>query len=140
MLNFYPPFMGSGIRIDHMSADLREIKVRLKLTFWNRNYVKTQFGGALFMMTDPFLMIMLMENLGSEYVVWDKSSQIDFLKPGRSDVFASFNIDQALIDDIIVQTKNHQKYEPIFEIPIYDINGNLISLVKKTIYIRRKKS
>ena len=45
----------------------------------NRNYVGTQFGGSLYAMTDPFFMLMLMENLGRDYVVWDKAANIEFV-------------------------------------------------------------
>lgn len=32
-------------------------------------------------MTDPFYMPMLISNLGSDYVVWDKAAHIRFRKP-----------------------------------------------------------
>jgi hypothetical protein len=34
-------------------------------------------------MADPFFMLMLIENLGKDYIVWDKSASIRFKKPGR---------------------------------------------------------
>ena len=39
-------------------------RVRMGLGWYNRNYVGTQFGGSLYSMTDPFFMLMIMENLG----------------------------------------------------------------------------
>ena len=41
------------------------------------------FGGSLYAMTDPFFALMVMHNLSSDYVVWDKSASIDFLAPAR---------------------------------------------------------
>ena len=32
------------------------------------NYVGTQFGGSLYSMVDPFYRLMLMENLGRDYI------------------------------------------------------------------------
>ena len=49
LFNFYPPFLGAGIRVRHVTADFREIDVEMKLRWWNANYVRTQFGGALYM-------------------------------------------------------------------------------------------
>lgn len=77
-MNLYPPFLGAGIRVRHIAGDFREVRVRMGLNRLNRNYVGTQFGGSLYAMTDPFFMLMLMENLGRDYVVWDKAANIEF--------------------------------------------------------------
>jgi hypothetical protein len=53
-INFWPPFLGMGIRIQHIAADMKAVDVEMKLRFWNANYVGTHFGGSLFAMTDPF--------------------------------------------------------------------------------------
>ena len=77
LLRFWPPFVFSGIHLEALSDDWRYARVRLKLAWYNRNYVGTHFGGALFMMADPFWMIMTMEALGRDYIVWDKAGAID---------------------------------------------------------------
>lgn len=46
MLNLYPPYLGAGIRVQHISPDLRSVKVAMKLTRWNRNYVGTSSVAA----------------------------------------------------------------------------------------------
>ena len=86
LLRIYPPFLGAGIRIKRMSEDLREIDVEMKLHWWNANYVGTHYGGSLYSMADPFYMLMLLENLGSGYIVWDKAASIRFRKPGKGTV------------------------------------------------------
>ncbi len=65
LINWYPPYMGAGIRVTHVSDDFRRIRVEMRLRWYNRNYVGTHFGGSLFAMADPFLMIMAIRNLGS---------------------------------------------------------------------------
>jgi len=42
---------------------------------------------------DPVYMLMLIMNLGKDYVVWDRSACINFKKPGRAALFARFLID-----------------------------------------------
>ena len=69
MLNLYPPYLGAGIRVQHISPDLRSVKVAMKLTRWNRNYVGTQFGGSLYAMVDPFYRRLLIEQLGRDSIV-----------------------------------------------------------------------
>ncbi len=58
-LNLFPPHLGAGIRVQHISPDLRSVKVAMKLTRWNRNYVGTQCGGSLYGMVDPFYMLLV---------------------------------------------------------------------------------
>jgi Domain of unknown function (DUF4442) len=68
-INFWPPFLGAGIRIKHIAPDMKSADIEMKLRFWNANYVGTHFGGSLFAMTDAFYMLMLMANLGRIYRV-----------------------------------------------------------------------
>ena len=72
----------SGIRVKVIAKDWRYIEVELRLSWWNRNAVGTMFGGSLYAMTDPFYPLMLQQNLGPGYLVWDKSAQIEFISPG----------------------------------------------------------
>ena len=60
-MNFYPPYIGAGVRVRHISADMRLVQVKMVLRWYNRNYVGTQFGGSLYSMVDPFFVLMLME-------------------------------------------------------------------------------
>lgn len=135
---FYPPYLGAGVRVRHISDDFRDVQVSMGLGWYNRNYVGTQFGGSLYSMIDPFFMLMLMENLGRDYIVWDKSADIDFVSPGKGPVFARFRIDQALLDEVRERTANGEKYLPQLRIDIHDGAGTLVARVEKTLYVRLK--
>jgi len=138
LLNLYPPYLGAGIRVQHISPDLRSVKVAMKLTRWNRNYVGTQFGGSLYSMVDPFYMLLLIEQLGRDYIVWDKAASIDFISPGKGPVYAEFNVDDALLAEIRQQTASGKKYLPQLKVQIHDGSGTLVARVDKTLYVRRK--
>lgn len=138
MINLYPPYLGAGIRVQSIGPDLRSAKVRMKLTFWNRNYVGTQFGGSLYSMVDPFYMLLLIEQLGRDYIVWDKAASIDFIAPGKGPVFAEFHLDDALLDDIRRQTAGGKKHLPRLQVDIRDASGELVARVDKTLYVRLK--
>ncbi|HET8940517.1 MAG TPA: DUF4442 domain-containing protein [Rudaea sp.] len=140
LLNIWPPFLFGGIHVETVSHDWRYARVRLKLRWYNRNYVHTQFGGNLFSMTDPFWMIMTLEALGHDYIVWDKAGAIDFVAPGRADVIAEFHLDDAILDEIRAATANGEKYLRWFEVQIKTDDGELIARVRKQIYVRRKAS
>lgn len=136
-INFWPPFFASGIHVK-WAADLRSVEVELRLRFWNRNYVGTHYGGSLYSMTDPFYMLMLMENLGREYIVWDKAATIRFRKPGKGTVRAEFRLTQQMLDDIRSRLASAEKYEPTFQVQVKDETGETVAEVEKVIYIRRK--
>lgn len=138
MLNLYPPYLGAGIRVQHISPDMRSIRVAMKLTRWNRNYVGTQFGGSLYAMVDPFYMLLLIERLGRDYIVWDKAASIDFITPGKGPVYAEFHVDDALLDDIRQQTATGKKCLPRLQVNIRDGAGELVARVDKTLYVRLK--
>lgn len=137
-LNLYPPYLGAGIRVQSISPDLRQIKVRMGLNGFNRNYVGTQFGGSLYSMVDPFYMLMLMELLGREYIVWDKAASIDFISPGKGPVFAELCIDDGLLAEIREHTAGGKKYLPRLQVDIRDAAGELVARVDKTLYVRLK--
>lgn len=139
LFNCYPPYLGTGIVVRRISPDFRRIVVDMKLRFYNRNYVGTHFGGSLSAMTDPFYMLMVMNSLGRDYIVWDKFGTIDYRKPGRGRVTADFRIGQDLLDDIHRATAGGRKYEPTLAVDIVDEAGDVISHVTRTLYIRRKK-
>jgi len=123
-----------------VSPDYREIDVKLRLGLLNRNYFGTQFGGSLYAMTDPFHALMMVHNLGTEYVVWDKAGAIDYVKPGRADVFARFRLDPAAVEEARARTAGGDKHEPVFAVNVVDATGETIAVVRKTLYIRRAQS
>ena len=138
LINLYPPYWGTGITLKSVSADYREICVQMKMRWYNRNYVKTHFGGSLYAMTDPFFMLMLIHILGKEFVVWDKAAHIDFIKPSQGTVTARFLIEEEQIEKIINNTSGGQKYFPEFSVDIENEAGEKVVRVVKTLYIRKK--
>ena len=137
-MNLWPPFLGAGIHVDEIGDDFRSAKVSLKLRLLNRNIVGVHFGGSLFAMTDPFFMMMVSHNLGKQYVVWDRAAKIEFLKPGKGKVCANFKLNQSEIDEIIRECSSGEKIFKDFSVNIVDTDGNVVSQVTKTLYIRRK--
>jgi acyl-coenzyme A thioesterase PaaI-like protein len=137
-INFWPPFLGMGIRVIRIAPDMKAVDVEMKLRFWNANYVGTQFGGSLFAMTDPFYMLMLMANLGRDYIVWDKAATIRYRKPGRGTVRAEFRLSDSQIDDIREKLKTLPKYEPVFSVEVKDEAGVVVAQIEKVLHVRKK--
>lgn len=139
LLNLYPPYLGAGIRVRRLQPDWRAIDVEMKLRFWNANYVGTHFGGSLYSMTDPFYMLMLIENLGSGYIVWDKAASIRFRRPGKGKVSASFRLSDEQIEGIRQSLNTQEKVEPTFVVEVKDDTGAVVAEVEKVLYVRKKE-
>jgi acyl-coenzyme A thioesterase PaaI-like protein len=138
MMNFYPPYLFSGIKVVEYAPDLSMFRTQLKLTWFNRNLLGTAFGGSLYSMCDPFFMFILIIHLGDEYIVWDKYASIDFLKPGRGTVFAEFKLSLEQVKEAKKLADEHGKYTFEFPCEVRDEAGNLIASLKKGVYVRRK--
>jgi acyl-coenzyme A thioesterase PaaI-like protein len=139
LLNLYPPYLGAGVRV-RASADLHTFDVRMKLRRWNRNYVGTHFGGSLYTMCDPFYMLILFEQLGRDYIVWDKAATIRFRRPGKGMVRAVFHIPPEKIEEIRAAADREGKVEPVFTVEVRDEQGELVAEVEKVLYVRRKNA
>jgi hypothetical protein len=139
VLNLWPPFLGAGIRVKRLQKDWRAIDVEMDLRFWNANFVGTHYGGSLYSMADPFYMLMLIENLGRDYIVWDKSASIRFRKPGKGKMRAEFRVDESQIQEIRDKLQTLPKVEPVFRVQIKDESGALIAEVEKVLHVRKKQ-
>ena len=139
LFNLWPPFRGAGIRVRDIDPAFRHATVELRAGLLNRNYVGTHFGGSLFAMADPFFMILMMKNLGDDYIVWDKAGTVRFLKPARGTVTARIELPEERVAEARARTELGDKHEPVFRVAIVDEQGVTVAEVEKTLHIRRKK-
>ena len=140
MLNLYPPYLGAGVKVTHVSADWHRLNVSMPLRWYNRNALGTHFGGSLYSMVDPHLVLLLMQLLGQEYLVWDKAAEIEFIKPGKNKVSANIQITDEVLAEIKRETAHGEKHFSHFVLEIKDEAGDLVARLKKTIYVRKKQS
>ena len=138
LFNFFPAFRGTGGRVDSISFDWKTVKVRLPLNWRTRNYVKTIYGGSIYGVVDPMYMLMLIKILGEDYIVWDKAATIRFLKPGRSTLYATFQINDKEIETIKQQLEKERAIDRHYTIDLLDKEGVVHASVDKVIYIRKK--
>jgi len=135
--NWVPAWRGTGARISYIADDWREVRVELPLTLRTRNYVGTMFGGSMYAAVDPFYMIMLIRNLGPDYVVWDKAAAIRFLKPARSRLFARFVLDERELSAIRAALQTARSVDRVYVVELLDREGVPHAVVEKTVYVRR---
>jgi hypothetical protein len=89
-------------------------------------------------MADPFYMLMLIENLGRDYIVWDKSATIRFKKPGKGVVSAAFRLSDGQLAEIRKALKTGEKIDRVFTVEVKDESGTVVAEVQKQLHIRRK--
>ncbi|EKD71297.1 MAG: hypothetical protein ACD_46C00220G0001 [uncultured bacterium] len=138
VFNFWPPFRGAGIKVNLISPDFRSCEISLKMRLFNRNYAGVHFGGSLFAMTDPFFMIMLIKNLGDQYIVWDKAGRIDFKKPGKGLIRARCKFSQEEINQIREETNRTGKYIFDRSVDLFNEQNEVVATIIKTLYVKRK--
>lgn len=137
-INLWPPFLFAGIHLRELSRAYRYARVELRMRPWNRNYVGTHFGGSLFAMTDPFWMLLAMQSLGRDYIVWDKAGSIEFVKPGRGTVHADFRLEESMLEELRQAAASGDKVLRWFETDVVDSGGDVVARVRKQLYVRLK--
>lgn len=138
-LNLYPPYLGAGIKVEYISDDWKELQVSMTLHWYNRNAVGTHFGGSLYSMIDPHLMLLLMQLLGKDYLVWDKSAKIEFVKACKKRVRSVIKVSDNALEEIMRHTDNGDKYFSTFFVEIRDEEDELVAIAEKVIYVRKKQ-
>ena len=138
--NISPMYRRSTGRVYFVSEDLLTVKIKIPLSIKNRNYVGSIFGGSLFSATDPIYMVQLINILGDDYIVWDKSAGIRYKRPAKETVYAEFNFTEEEIERIKKDAQEKGELEIIKELNITNKEGTVVfSELVKQLYIADKK-
>lgn len=137
--NYSPMYRRSTAKIIDISEDLLNVTVKLPISYKNKNYVNSIFGGSMFSAVDPIPMVQLMNLLGDDFVVWDKSAEIYFKKPAKENLYAEFNYTAIEVEEIKsrVQTENEIEITKITTLTNMD-RTVIYCEVRKTIYVAVK--
>ena len=139
LVSLYPPYLGAGIRVSYPKDDPYRIVARMGLHWWNRNVFGTQFGGSLYSMCDPHFVFIVMKNLGPGYVVWDKAATVEFLRPGRGRVTATFHVPPEQIAEIRAAADGGEKVEPVLSADVVADDGEVVARVTKRLWVKKKE-
>lgn len=137
--NLSPMYRRSTGRVTHVSPDLKEVTIRLKRSWKNKNYVNSIFGGSLFSAVDPIPMVQLINLIGEDYVVWDKGASIAFKKPAKETLYASFVFTKDELKEItdLVSNSNEIEITKTTKLTNQDKTVTFCE-VEKTLYIADK--
>ena len=137
-INLYPPYLGAGIRVKSANEDMTRFEVELRARWYNRNLFGTHFGGSMYAMCDPFFVFICITNLGKDFIVWDKSASISFLKPAKGTILGVFEIENMRLEEIRREVIEIGKNTYHFEAYLTDEQGVKVAHVRKEIYVRYK--
>lgn len=135
--NLFPAYRRTGGRVTYIAPDWREVRVKLPLNWRTRNYVGTTFGGSMYAAVDPFYMMMLLKNLGDEYVVWDREAEIRFKKPGRETLYARCTItgEEVAAIEAELATEGTESVDRHYTVDLVDGEGTVHATVRNTVYV-----
>jgi hypothetical protein len=139
IMRFYPPLFFQRIWVVRFSPDFKHVKVKIRKSFWNRNYNNSIFGGTIFSAADPFYPVMFYQIFtvkGYAIRAWSKSSEIQYIKPGYFNLNFSIDIDESELIEAEEILKTSGKYAKLQPIEIFDINGLNVASVKVEVYMR----
>ena len=138
--NLSPMYRRSTGRIIAVSDDLLKVVVKVPISYKNKNYVNSIFGGSLFSSVDPIPMVQLINLIGDDYVVWDKSAEIKFKRPAKEHVYADFTYSTQELEEIKkrVSEENEINIEKITLLTNKDKSITYCE-VRKTIYVADKQ-
>jgi len=137
--NWSPMYRRSTARIRTVSVDLLNIKIKLPISYKNRNYVSSIFGGSMFSAVDPIPMVQLMNIIGDDYVVWDKSAEIYFKRPAREDLYAEFTFTLDELEQIKEQVADAKEIDLVKVTKLTNLDQSVVYCeVIKTIYVAEK--
>ena len=137
--NFWPCIWCTGGKVQFISSDLKEVHIGLKLNIRTRNRVGTVYGGSIYSSVDPYYMLMFMQILGKDYVVWDKGASVKFVRPIVEAVKCRFLITDELLNE--VRQKISELGEYTFDLPLKyeDDKGTVYAVFNKTVYAANKE-
>lgn len=138
-MSLWIPNLCSGIRVRRFSDDWTHATVELHVNLLTRNYVKTAFGGSMSAMTDPYFFMLVMHQLGRDYVVWDTRGEIEFVKPGRGVLTAEFEVSPVQAQRLRERAHGGAAVREWFETVITDREGDVVAKVRREVYVREKK-
>ncbi|UII25949.1 DUF4442 domain-containing protein [Fulvivirga maritima] len=138
LINWWPPMLGTGISLKRVSADRRRYEVEMKMKWYNRNLVGIHYGGSLYSMCDPWYMFILIDLLGSDYMVMDKGASIRYKRPGKGTLSCVFEVSTEQVQSIKQELDEIGKKDYTFLCEVKNSKGEIVTEVDKIVYVRKK--
>lgn len=138
-MRLYPPLLLQRIWVVKIEKGFAGVQVKISKSLVNKNYNNSIFGGTISAAADPFYPVLfhqLFTSKGYKVIAWSKYSEIQYLKPGLTNLYFTIN----LTDEDIAEAENLLntvgKYIKVHRIDIYDKRGEICASIKNEVYVR----
>lgn len=138
-MRFYPPLLFQRIWVKRFGKGFRSVEVKISKSIVNLNYNRSIFGGTIFTASDPFYSLMfdqILKRKGYKVRVWLKSASINYLKPGRSNLYFTISLRDEDIAEACDTLTTVGKFIKAYPIEMYDERGQHCVTVNNEVYIR----
>ncbi|MEO8887098.1 MAG: DUF4442 domain-containing protein [Mucilaginibacter sp.] len=139
LLRLYPPLFFQRIWVVKINNGFAGARVKISHSLLNRNYNKSIFGGTIFSAADPFypaLFHQVLSKKGYHIKVWSRSVEVQFLKPGLTNLYFDLVITEQEIVEIVNLLDTVGKYVQAHPIDIYNIDGKKCVSLMIEVHIR----
>jgi len=136
--NWSPMYRRTTARVIDVSKNLHYVKIRIPINWKNRNYAGSIFGGSMLSATDPIYMIQLIQILGDNFVVWDKTASIKYKRPAKETIYGEFIFSDGEIQTIKQQLLKQNELEITKTMTLENNKKIVFAEITKTIYIANK--
>jgi hypothetical protein len=127
------------IWVKKVHPGFKGIDIKINRSLFTSNLGNSIFGGTIFSASDPFYALLfgqIMQHKGYKITVWLKSAQIQYIKPGRTDLFYTITISDEMIADAEKALQTEGKFIKMYPIEIFDRQGELCATALNEVYIR----
>ncbi|WP_207425313.1 DUF4442 domain-containing protein [Pedobacter sp. SYSU D00535] len=138
-LRAYPPLLLQRVWVKKIDKGFCGASVKIFRSILNINYNRSIFGGTIFSGADPVypvLLYQLLRRKGLNCIIWVKKSEVNFLKPGNSNLTFDVAIPEEDLDRLIKELLDLGKVVQPFEIEMFDREQRLCVTIRVEIYIR----
>jgi acyl-coenzyme A thioesterase PaaI-like protein len=138
-IRLYPPLFFQRIWVIKFGANFRSVEVKINKSLLNTNYNRSIFGGTIFSATDPFYALLFDQVLklrGFQSRVWLKSASIQYLKPGRGNLYFKIELSEADISEAEQELLKVGKFIKTYRIDLYNDKEELCAIAMNEVYVR----
>lgn len=139
ILSLYPPMLCQRIWIKRFHKGFRGVDVKIARSLVNTNFNGSIFGGTIYAATDPFYAVLfdqLLQREGFKVRVWLKSASIQYLKPGRTNLYFTLTITDEMLREAIEALRTIGKFVKAYPMEITNKDGEICATVMNEVYIR----
>ncbi|MGB4400217.1 MAG: DUF4442 domain-containing protein [Daejeonella sp.] len=138
-MRLYPPLFFQRIWVKKFDKGFTGVHVKISKSFLNTNYNNSIFGGTIFSASDPFYAMLfdqVMKRRGFKVRVWLKSANIQYLKPGRTNLYFKITLSEEDITEAELALKTVGKFVKAFPLEILNSEGEVCASVQNEVYLR----